>query len=107
MTSGRAGMADATYRRNRADMLARDDLCWLCRHPGAKTADHVISAKWWPRDRWGRLLPGLDDIANLRPAHGTMGPGYGRLNRCPTCGRLCNQKRGARRAPSSVRSRNW
>lgn len=52
--------------------------CWLCGHDGARTVDHVI-----PR----AIEPGLFwELSNLRPAHGTG-------NRCPQCGRCCNQAR--------------
>ena len=35
-------------------------LCWLCRLPGANTADHIV-----PRSRGGAVY----DLANLGPAH--------------------------------------
>lgn len=105
--SGRAGTSDPEYRRNRAALLAYDNLCWLCHHPGAKTADHIISAKDWPKDRFGKPMPGFNALTNLAPAHGTMGnKTSGTLNRCPTCRRLCNQSRGARPV-RSPRSRKW
>ena len=100
MTSGRSGTGNAVYRRNRALLLALTDVCGICGHPGSMTADHII-----PPARWPRGVTGLDDITNLRPAHGTMGR-TGPHNPCPTCGRLCNQSRGNRatRRPSS---RDW
>jgi hypothetical protein len=95
-------------------MLARDDLCRICGHRGARTADHIISAKFWPRDAAGRPLPGLDGPDNLQPAHGTMGAGRGRVqNRCAVCvgpdgrGRLCNQSKGARVRAASPSTRKW
>jgi hypothetical protein len=88
-------------RKNAAYVLSRSDLCHLCGHHGARTADHIISARDWPRGPDGRHLPGLDDVANLAPAHGTIGST--RLNRCPTCGRLCNQARGASPLPTATR----
>ncbi|NUV63246.1 HNH endonuclease [Streptomyces sp. CAI-85] len=64
------------YRRARAQLLAHSDVCALCGHAGATTADHDI-----PVSRGG--THGLD---NLVPAHGTEG--------CPVCGRCCNQEKG-------------
>jgi hypothetical protein len=100
--SGRGGTGNATYRRNRLIVLALSDVCGICGHHGAMTADHIIPPKDWPRG-----LPGLDDITNLRPAHGTMGAGRGRrVNACSTCGRVCNQSRGNRAARRPA-SREW
>lgn len=101
--SGRSGTGARPYRRNRAQMLAEDpDVCGICGHSGTLTADHIIPAKLWPRGPDGKPLPGLNDRANLRRAHGTMGSGRTKIqNRCPVCigadglGRLCNQSRGA------------
>jgi hypothetical protein len=109
VASGRSGTGAYTYRRNRAIMLATDDLCRICGHPGAQTADHIITARDWPRDANGRMLPGFDELSNLQPAHGTAGNRLtGDLNPCPTCRLLCNQVRGARplmrRRPQS---RDW
>ncbi|WP_413788652.1 HNH endonuclease [Micromonospora andamanensis] len=50
---------DAEYRRNRRDLLADDDRCWLCGKHGANTADHEI-----PLSRGG-----TNHRTNLRPAH--------------------------------------
>lgn len=105
--SGRTGTGDFVYRRNRAILLAENSLCWLCGHEGAQTADHVIPHKLWPRDDRGRMLPGFNDLTNLCPAHGAMGPGRGTAhNYCPTCGRACNQIRGAGRI-RRPQSRVW
>ena len=80
------------YRRIRADLLAADDTCWVCGHPGSNEVDHVV-----------RLADGGDehDPRNLRPAHGTRG--------CPVCGRKCNQERNRRRPrrERSEPSRRW
>lgn len=105
-TSGRAGTGHALYRKNRAILLAQSDQCGICGHGGSQTADHIISAKVWPRDARGKPLPGLDDLSNLRPAHGSMGAGKGRINACPVCGRICNQSRGARVIQRPT-SRQW
>lgn len=111
MSSGRSGTGAYTYRKNRAILLAQNDVCWLCGHPGAQTADHVVVDRDWPRHEvTGKRLPGFDALDNLRPAHGTMG-NAAPPNRCLTCGRLCNQSRGDR-APGYVtvlrpQSREW
>jgi hypothetical protein len=105
--SGRSGTGSRVYRTNRAILLASNDICGICGHGGSLTADHIINAKVWPRDRNGRPEPGLDALSNLQPAHGTLGSGLDRIhNPCPTCGRLCNQSKGAR-PPRRIRSRAW
>lgn len=108
--SGRRGTGSRPYRRNRDRVLARSDLCGLCGHSGATTADHIIVAKLWPRDATGNMLPGFDAEANLQPAHGTMG--VIAVNPCPTCGKLCNQVKGDRVGPDDEptpepSSRRW
>lgn len=103
--SGRGGTGNAVYRRNRAILLATDDVCGICGHGGSETADHIITAKLWPKDERGKPLPGMDDLINLRPAHGTKEPGV--LNRCPVCGRLCNQSRGAGPRGGRPQTRKW
>jgi 5-methylcytosine-specific restriction endonuclease McrA len=106
--SGRTGTGDRPYRRNRAKLLANTpDLCAICGHSGTMTADHIIPAKFWPRGPDGKHLPGLDDLENLQRAHGTMGAGRGRQNRCPVCRRLCNQSRGAGRRALRPSTRPW
>lgn len=107
--SGRGGTGNAVYRRNRAVLLAQNTLCALCGHEGSQTADHVIAARDWPRGPDGKPLPGLDDLGNLQPAHGTMGAGRTVVqNPCPVCGRLCNQSRGAgERRPRRPTTRRW
>ena len=93
-------------RKNVALILARSDLCHLCGHHGARTADHIITARDWPRGPDGKPLPGLDDERNLAPAHGTIG-NTGQVNRCPDCGRLCNQQRGAKPLHEAQPRRPW
>ncbi len=91
-----------TYRVTVARMLASDDLCHLCGHHGARTADHIISVREWLR-RYGTYA-GVNHPSNMRPAHGTMG----RIrNRCPECKRLCNQQRGSRTLTPARRSQDW
>lgn len=108
MSSGRSGTGNALYRRNRALMLSQDDICRICGHWGSATANHIISAKHWPKDANGKPLPGMDDLSNLEPAHGTMGSGMDRVhNPCPVCGRLCNQSLGAGRRAGRPQTRQW
>jgi hypothetical protein len=56
------------------------EVCWLCKHGGARQVDHVESVADRPDLAW--------DLANCRPAHGAPG------NRCPVCHQNCNQLRG-------------
>lgn len=88
----------AEFRRNRKILLAIDDTCHLCGHPGSRTADHIIAFSRWPPG-----VPGVDGLGNLAPAHGSMGPARP-PNRCTTCGQLCNQARKDRPI-GAVRSR--
>jgi hypothetical protein len=63
--------------------------CHLCGHDGANTVDHLLTVLEYPQFAWV--------LENCRPAHGTR-------NRCPECGRCCNQARVAgpkRPAPGS------
>lgn len=48
------------WRKVRARVLARSDICGICHKPGADSVDHVV-----PISLGGSLL----DIRNLRPAH--------------------------------------
>lgn len=66
------------YRKARAWLLAESDVCAVCGHLGATTADHDI-----PLSRGGS-----NALENLVPAHGVDG--------CETCGRKCNQEKGER-----------
>lgn len=108
-------MGGRPYRAARAQRLAMPDgdICALCLHHGAQTADHIVADRDWPRDTLtGRRVPGFDAVDNLQPAHGTMG-GHQPDNHCPVCGKLCNQVKGNRRAapatltPPARRSRDW
>lgn len=74
----RKGRKGRPYRRWREDILTRSTICWICGHPGADSADHIV-----PLTRGGAPL----DPDNGAPAH---------YHPCPTCGRRCNQSRGAR-----------
>ncbi len=105
--SGRSGTGNYVYRQNRATLLSQTTRCGLCGHEGSRTADHIISAKDWPRGPDGRRMPGFDSLANLQPAHGTMGAGRDvEQNPCPVCGRLCNQSKGAR-VRKRPQTRDW
>lgn len=90
------------YRTAVANMLANNDMCWLCGHPGARTADHVISVRDWLRIHGS--YAGVNNPANLRPAHGVK---TFVNNPCPVCGLLCNQVRGAGAPPAEPHSRQW
>jgi hypothetical protein len=68
-------------------------VCHLCGHDGAGEADHLSPLSLDPDQP-------LDPHA-MRPAHGVSCP-------CPTCGRRCNQERGAGRAFAQVKTtRAW
>jgi 5-methylcytosine-specific restriction endonuclease McrA len=86
-------------------VLAVTDVCGLCGHPGAETGDHIIPYSRWPKDNLGRPLPGLHDVTNVQPAHGTIG--NVRVNRCHICKRVCNQSKGNRIVTGNPRSRDW
>lgn len=90
------------YRTTRADILANNDLCHLCGHHGAHTADHIITKQEWLNLHGS--LDGWNHPTNLAPAHGSRGKVE---NRCEVCGRLCNQERGARSLQPERRSRTW
>lgn len=56
--------------------------CWICGHEGAGESDHVVPLSNQP----GQALT----VSGRRPSHGSN-------SRCATCGRACNQERGASR----------
>jgi hypothetical protein len=91
---GRTGGRWRNARRTLMDTTP--DVCWLCGHSGgADDADHDP-----PLETLEAL--GLDpcDLQYLRRAHGVHG--------CPTCGRKCNQSKGARTTPPAPKSsRAW
>jgi hypothetical protein len=89
------GRTGRPYRRARKQLLAISRICWLCGHDGATNADHEPSLKVLEAH-------GLDptDLRYMRPAHGIEG--------CPTCGRKCNQSKGAKSGlPPQKNSRAW
>lgn len=67
-----------------ADQWRRDvramwgTVCHLCKHEGARTADHLIPLSVWPNQPYAPELS--------RTAHGVEG--------CATCGIKCNSSRG-------------
>lgn len=81
------------YRRAREQMFKLyGHTCHLCGHGGAHTADHLVPVS----------VDGDQPIDphDMRPAHGSGGQ---RPNPCPTCGRNCNQERGAKPLASMFR----
>lgn len=71
----------------------RGHICHLCGHDGAYEADLIVPRAVAPHQ------PIHPDA--YRPAHGTSCP-------CPTCGRKCNQSRGAKPAESLWRPKlDW
>lgn len=96
MASQSAGRKGRPYRRARAQVLAISTVCWLCGHEGAGDVDHQP-----PLVRLRELGLDPDDPAYMRPAHGAY-------SRCRTCGRCCNQHKGAREhVPEVIHSRPW
>lgn len=96
------------YRDTAAHILATSDLCHLCGHHGAHTADHIISIRQWLHTHG--TLDGVNHPTNIAPAHGGGSPTA--PNRCTQCvaaghNGLCNQSRGARELTPQPRSRNW
>lgn len=92
-SSGRKGRR---WRRVRGDVLAASTVCWLCGHEGAGSVDHDP-----PLRELRRLRLDPEDPRYLKPAHGA-------LSRCPTCGKACNEVKGARPAAHTViHSRAW
>ncbi len=90
------GRNTRAYQAARAAVLATSRVCWLCGHDGAGSVDHEPPLK---ELRARGLDP--DDPRYLRPAHGA-------LSRCPTCGRCCNEAKGAREPQRQVvHSRAW
>lgn len=91
------GRSGRRWRRARATLMAEaPDLCWICGHSGgANDADHDPPLKTLE-------VLGLDpcDLRYLRRAHG--------VTKCATCGRACNQSKGARLLlPAPRQSRAW
>lgn len=84
------------FRKTATQVVARDgQICGICHHPGAITADHIISYKDWPKDHQGQPLPGLDHPDNLQAAHGSRGTAeHNPCYQCTPKGRYCNQSRG-------------
>jgi 5-methylcytosine-specific restriction endonuclease McrA len=84
----------AAVERNRR-LLAANDVCHICGHPGSNAIDHVV-----PLNPRAGQPTGTEDPANLRPAHHNIP--------CPTCGRKCNNEKTNRTYAPIVRtSRDW
>ena len=79
MATNRDELTSYEYRQMRARVLADSDVCIVCGHGRADTADHVI-----PVARGGARR----DPDNLAPIHGVKG--------CPVCLRRCNNEKGDR-----------
>lgn len=80
------------YQRMRRLIGLPGAVCHICGHPGSTDADLIV-----PRvvDPHQQVHPG-----NYRPAHGVHG--------CATCGRKCNQERGAKPLDAMWRPRlDW
>lgn len=94
-SSGRKGRR---WRRCRTAVLSVSTCCHLCGHEGAGEADHHPL----PRGELKRLGLDPDDPQYSKPAHGAK-------SRCPTCGRCCNQVKGAKVGYSipTPGSRDW
>ena len=92
----RPGRNTRAYQAARAHVLAASTVCWLCGHEGAGSVDHEPPLK----ELQARGL-NPDDPRYLRPAHGA-------LSRCLTCGKACNESKGAREPQRRVvHSRAW
>jgi 5-methylcytosine-specific restriction endonuclease McrA len=102
--SGRSG--NWRFEQNRPIVLAWSRICGICGHDGAMTVDHIVPVRRWPRGFDGKLLPGVHDLPNLQPAHGSLG-NSGEVNYCPTCGMACNQSKNGKRPPARPQSRDW
>lgn len=81
MTERTKRLSSRPWERLKRRVLADTDICHICGHHGADTADHVV-----PIARGG-----TNAITNLKPAH---------HNACATCGNQCNRiKNGKEYAP--------
>lgn len=79
MATARTELTSYEFRQMRARLLAESDVCIVCGHGAADTADHVI-----PVSKGGARR----DPDNLAPIHGVAG--------CPICLRKCNNEKGSR-----------
>lgn len=73
------GHSGARWRELRTQILAANDVCYLCGKPGADTVDYII-----PYSLGGLMTPG-----NLRAAHDS-----------------CNKSKGSK-PPRNPTSRDW
>lgn len=74
----RRGQTYILWRR--AVLAMWGDICHLCKHDQANTADHLVPISVWPNQPYSPWL--------ARSAHGVAG--------CPTCHVPCNSSRGNR-----------
>ena len=79
MATNRDELTSYEFRQLRARVLAESDVCIVCGHGGADSADHVH-----PVSKGGARV----DPDNLAPIHGVKG--------CPVCLRKCNSEKGDR-----------
>lgn len=91
--SAATGRTTRRFRRQRARLLAESDICALCGHGGADSADHVVARS---------VDPALaEDEDNLQPMHHEP---------CPTCGRRCQRDKADRPMAEVAQlktSRDW
>lgn len=80
----RRGKVWSTWRASVFAMWG--DMCHLCDHGGADSADHLVPLSVWGNQPY--------DARISRPAHGIAG--------CPTCKVKCNSSRGNRAFASQV-----
>ncbi|MFJ8081975.1 HNH endonuclease [Streptomyces sp. NPDC096205] len=79
MATDRSELTSYEWRQLRARTLAASDVCIVCGHGAADTADHIQ-----PVSKGGARL----DPDNVAPIHGVHG--------CPVCLRKCNSEKGDR-----------
>lgn len=70
------------------------DLCHICGHPEAHSADHLVPLSVWPNQPYEPML--------ARPAHGVIQPDG--TEGCPTCYVKCNSSRGNRQLANLIRN---
>lgn len=81
MSQHHARLSGWKLQQFRRQVLTISDVCWLCGHPGADTADHII-----PVSQGGNPYA----VGNGRPAHSK-----------------CNQQRGNKPPQFTRTSRRW
>lgn len=96
--SGRPGWNGARVTAAVAHVVARDGgICWLCRHDGANSLDHVIPVKQDPTREW--------DPTNWKAAHLNQA---GTPKGCQTPGCQCIGNTKRKDNPAQIPpSRSW